>query len=289
MTALYTFLLAVLLSVAGIWLSNRPDVISVQASIPDKFPDAGFSHDDFEVLLTAYVDDEGDVNYSEWYRSPDALEKLHSYLAAVASYSPENAAERFPHSSDALAYWLYAYNAYVIHSILLRWPIDSVTDVKAPFEIVKGFGFFYRQRFVFGGQQYSLYDVENKKIRSNYKDPRIHFVLNCGSGSCPPMRPDLPTGEQLEEFLQQATVDFVCDRDNVRIDHDRQRIIVSAIFKWFRKDFENHVVSRGLSGESAILSYISGVAPQPLKSELDKARAYDLAFNDYDWSVNRAD
>ncbi len=182
---------------------------------------------------------------------------------------------------------MYAYNAYVIKSILDRWPLESVTNVKAPLEIVKGLGFFYQLRFLFGGEAYSLYAVENNIIRARYRDARIHFVLNCASDSCPVLRPELPGGDRLEPFLQQAAVDFVNDKRNVRIDHDSNEVLLSSIFKWFRKDFINDLRRRGLPSDRGLIDYVESVAQAPLKRELAGAVGYNIVFADYDWSINR--
>ena len=216
--------------VVAVLLLNRPRLITIDAAIPENFPADRFSHDFLEQLLQTYVDGAGDVDYARWQQNAPDLQRLESYLAAVSRYSPESTPERFKTKQDELAYWLYAYNAYVVKSILDRWPLASVTSVKAPIEIVKGLGFFYQLRFVFGGKEYSLYAVENDIIRASYRDARIHFVLNCGSESCPVLRPDLPSGSELESYLQQAAVDFVSDRRNVSIDHAKKEISLSAIF-----------------------------------------------------------
>ena len=185
-----------------------------------------------------------------------------------------------------MAYWLYAYNAYVIWSILDRWPLESVTNVKAPVELVKGLGFFYQLRFVFGGKPYSLYAVENDIVRGRYRDARIHFVLNCASESCPVLRPELPAGEALESFLQKSAIDFVTDPKNVSINHERKEIVLSAIFKWFKSDFINDLRRRGLPSERGLVDYVASVSPASLKEQLSGAHDYDIVFIDYDWAVN---
>lgn len=280
--------LAIVISLVIVYFLNRPQLNEIDAALPDDFPDNGFSHDVFEKLLKTYVDSTGQVDYESWHQSDDAVNALNSYLAAVGRYSPENAAERFDGRSETLAYWLYAYNASVIKSILDRWPLESVTDVKAPLEIMKGFGFFYRQRYLFGEVSYSLYAVENEKIRANYKDARIHFVLNCGSESCPVLRPELPTGDELENLLQQAAVDFVNNERNVRLDHDNKQIILSEIFKWFDKDFISDLRKRGVPTEHGIVDYLANVATEPKRSDLLNALDYDIVYDDYDWSINQS-
>ena len=107
--------------------------------------------------------------------------------------------------------------------------------MKAPIEFVKGFGFFYRQRFVFGEKAYSLYAIENDKVRNTYRDARIHFVLNCGSQSCPVLRPELPTGDELEPFLHQAAIDFVGEDRNVHIDHANGQIVAPTSSSGLKK------------------------------------------------------
>ena len=275
------------LLVVAVLLLNRPRLVTIDAAIPENFPADRFSHDVLEQLLQTYVDGAGDVDYERWQQNTPDLQRLESYLAAVSRYSPESTPERFETMQDELAYWLYAYNAYVIKSILDRWPLASVTNVKAPIEIVKGLGFFYQLRFIFGGEEYSLYAVENDIIRASYRDARIHFVLNCGSESCPVLRPELPSGTELESYLQQAAIDFISDRRNVSIDHDKKEIVLSTIFKWFKKDFINDLRRRGLSSDRGLIDYVASVAPEPLNGELAMAANYTIVFSDYDWAVNQ--
>jgi hypothetical protein len=221
--------------------------------------------------------------------SGEDLRQLDSYLAAVSQFSPDATPERFAERSDGLAYWMYAYNAYVIKSILAHWPLESVIEVKAPIEARTGLGFFYQQRFLFGGAAYSLYAVENDKIRATYQDPRIHFVLNCASVSCPVLRPELPIGDELEHLLQSSTIDFVSDPGNVRVDHERQTVVISTIFKWFRNDFVNDLRRRGMPAENGVIDYIASVAPRTLRADLETAINYDIEYAEYDWAINTQD
>jgi len=84
---------------------------------------------------------------------------------------------------------------------------------------------------VIGGFLYSLNDIENGILRSNrqsmgtlyrkpfksgdprlkislaHVDPRIHFALNCGAKSCPPIKTF--SGDQVQDQLQVATSSFL--------------------------------------------------------------------------------
>lgn len=275
---------------AGLLLyCDRPVRVHIVAEPPADFPKDEFSHDVFETLLEQYVDSNGNIDYDTWRQSDAAVAGLDAYLAAASRYSPEKSPQRFPDDNSRLAYWIYSYNAYVIHSVIHNWPIESVTDLKAPFEIVTGMGFFYRMRFSFGGEFYSLLHVENSIIRKRFRDPRIHFVLNCASESCPPMRPALPTGSELEALLNESALDFVSDPQNVFVDHASRQVILSTIFKWFRKDFVNDLRRRGLPSERGLLDYIANIAPESLRDQLDAASGYEVVFRDYDWTLNAGD
>lgn len=265
---------------------NRPRKVEINALVPADFPQQGFSHDALESLLQKYVTSAGRVDYGRWHASGDSTAKLESYLAAVSRFSPDNTPQRFPERNDELAYWMYGYNAYVIKAVLDRWPLSSVTDVKAPIEAIKGMGFFYQLRFSFGGEYMSLLTVENKKIRQRYRDARIHFVLNCASESCPIARPELPTGEELEQLMTRAADEFINDTANVSVDHSLKTVYLSTIFKWYKKDFVNDLRAKGRPTDRGLIDYVATVATGTLAKDLDRARGYSIVFRDYDWRLN---
>jgi hypothetical protein len=285
---IWIVLLLAVLAATFFWL-NRPRKVIIDAAPPADFPQQSFSHDSFEELLQTYVTADGRVDYDRWYQFPASIQRLEAYLAAVGQFSPDSTPERFSNRNDELAYWMYGYNAFVIKSVLDHWPIESVTDVKAPLEAVQGLGFFHQQRFSFGGEYLSLREVENKKIRSRYQDPRIHFFLNCASESCPVARPGLPVGDDLEQLLADAAKDFINDPKNVALDHDAKVIYLSTIFKWYEDDFVNHVRLRGELVGNGLIAYVSRYASDELTRQLARAGDYKVEYRDYDWGLNATD
>jgi hypothetical protein len=273
--------------VGGFFWANRPQLVLIHASPPANFPTDSFSHRVFEELLHTFVDSDGNVDYESWHSSAESIARLESYLAAVSLYSPDNAPDRFRTRTEELAYWIYGYNAYVVNSVLANWPIESVTDLKAPIEAIRGLGFFYRLRYRFGGEDFSLLGVETNKIRKRYQDARIHFVLNCASESCPVMRPELPTGADLEELLAISATEFVSDPQNVSFDHAHQSVILSKIFKWYESDFLNDLRLHGLPSERGLIDYVASVAPDSMHDDLAMVDDYDIEFRDYDWTLNK--
>lgn len=283
--AIWAILIVTAIAVTFFW-ANRPRRVIVDAVLPVGFSELGFSHDSFEALLQIYVSPDGQVDYAQWQESSKSVQQLDSYLAAVSAYSPDNTADRFPTRNDELAYWLYGYNAYVIKAVLDHWPITSVTDVKAPLEVVEGLGFFYQLRFSFGGRFLSLLAVETEKIRKQYKDARIHFVLNCASESCPVIRPELPTGDDLEQLLSQATRDFVNEPSNVSVDHENNVVYLSKIFDWYKSDFIHDLRMSGKPVANGLINYVAQWASDDLADDLAQAGEYKIRFRDYDWDLN---
>jgi len=57
--------------------------------------------------------------------------------------------------------------------------------------------------------------LENDVVRPRFKEPRVHFALNCASAGCPklPAEPFLP--ESLEQQLNRETHRFLHESRNV--------------------------------------------------------------------------
>jgi len=275
------------LAIAGAyaWI-NRPVTVEIDAGIPIEYIKGGFPHARLERLLEKFVDASGHVDYARWNTSRASVAELEGYLAAVAKFSPDSHPERFPADNDALAYWLYAYNACALYSIVTNWPLESVADLKAPIETVPGKGFFQRLRYRFGGAAYSLLHVEQNIICERYKDPRIHFVLNCGTESCPPTPVDLRVGEELETVLTRAAREFVTDPAQVAVDDENGVIALSPLFEMYEKDFVGYLQLHGKPSSRGVVDYVASVADDSLRRKLARADDYEVCYDAFDWSIN---
>jgi len=116
--------------------------------------------------------------------------------------------------------------------------------------------------------------IEHELLRKQFKDPRVHFAINCASMSCPPLQPQPYTGDRINEQLNEATRAFINDVSSNRL--DGEILTVSKIFDWFSEDFGKD-----------ILAFFIRYADDPLKSELTgKQKKIRIVFNRYDWSLN---
>ncbi|MBI2899806.1 MAG: DUF547 domain-containing protein [Planctomycetes bacterium] len=268
--------MAVLL-VAGVaaailWTEPRgkPDYPRIEVK---QYSDAAFVG-----LLRKYVDAHGRVDYASWKSSPEDLAALDAFVILLANVSPENRPELFSTGASKRSYWITAYNALVLRGVLDLWPLKSVRDVRLSLTsyVKPGKGFFYDRRVVVGGRVTSLYEIENDVLRKQIRDPRIHFAINCASGSCPALR----ATDWSDEELDRAAREFVNDPRNVRIEDGR--VLLSKIFEWYKEDF--------LPGNAAgtILDYLVPLAAQPLAAGLKEARdaGYPIRYLEYDWDLN---
>ncbi|MCG8618910.1 MAG: DUF547 domain-containing protein [Desulfobacterales bacterium] len=254
--------------------------------------DTVFSHDKFDAVLSRAVDDRGRVNYRMLKENSNDLD---AYLHLVSAFSPDSHPGLFPNRDHRLAYWINAYNAYTIKAVLVHYPISSVLDVKTPalaFFLTDKAGFFIFQRFMFGGATTNLYFLENNVIRKRFKDPRIHFAVNCASIGCPQLPNRAFNGELLDAQLDAETRKFVVEQRNVRVDHGHKTIWLSSIFKWYKSDFsessltvENEDIASG--DIPPLIAYINHYLPPEAAAVLtDAAVSYPIRFVPYDWELN---
>jgi hypothetical protein len=100
-------------------------------------------------------------------------------------------------------------------------------------------------------------------------DWRIHFALNCGAKSCPPIA--FYNAARLNEQLNVATKNFLLSE--CIYTPSKNIIAVPAFMSWFRRDF------KGKKGILAILK-TNGIVKQNAKPA--------IKFKKYDWSLQVA-
>ncbi len=240
-TALF-FALSILLFAPASWAS---DVVSTNS---------------WNTLLHKYVNHHGRVDYAAWHKNKKDMARLDAYLAKVAKADPAKASTK-----ARLAFYIDAYNATVIDSILTKWPVKSVMKVD---------GFFKKAKHTIAGQTITLDDLENKIIRAKFKEPRVHFVLVCGAKSCPRLRRKALTEKNLDKTLDAAVREFVAHASSV----SGHTVTTSQIFNWFGADFKKNAGS--------VPAFMAKYAKGKTKKALSSGKA-ELKFSHYDWALNK--
>ena len=136
-----------------------------------------------------------------------------------AEYSKWNEQQQF-------AFWLNAYNLFILKIVVENYPIESIRELGPPLV-----GPWFKSVFRILGKERSLREIENKILRKKFKDPRLHFALNCASISCPALR--------AEPYIHYKL--NVQDDSRNRLDQKKKILYLSKIFKWYKKDFTNRI------------------------------------------------
>lgn len=276
-------LIVIVLAATG-WLTVR--VLGLRtvevAAKPLPLPPEGFDYAWWDGALQRWVRD-GGVDYLAVLAEEEALRR---FIATFDAAGPRSTPDRFSTEPERLAYYLNAYNALVLLGVVDNWPIDTVQDVGGWLEPRPGFGFFYGLRFPLDGRLINLYELENEVIRA-FADARIHAAINCASESCPSLAARAFEPPTLDSQLDVVTRAFCSSAPHVVIDEKLEEIQLSAIFEWYRGDFEEH--ARRLGRPATVIDFIAAFARPEVASALEQARSaeFDVVFRPYDWSLNR--
>jgi hypothetical protein len=223
-------------------------------------------------LLTAYYNPAKGFDYKA-LKAKDArtLQALRQQLGRV------NVAALTP--KQQLAHWINVYNVNTVATIVEGYPVDSIRDLST--DPLIRLNVFKKERVPVGNQKLSLDDVEHKKIREAFRDPRIHFAINCAAKSCPPIRTEAFSGEKLDAQLDEQARMFLNGPHGVRFERDGGELTIhlTKIMDWFSDDFEKWTPG----GKAAFIRrYVT-----PDKQRLiDQTREIEFEYDDYDWDLN---
>jgi len=227
-------------------------------------------------LLREYVTN-GSVNYRDLCEE-GGVGRLETYISQLAATDPATIID----DDERLAFWINAYNAYTLKIICDNYPVKSINDLH--------FGGLYvgtvlnktawdKEFVVVGGETYSLNDVEHKIIRPQFEDARAHYALVCAAVSCPPLRSEAYTGEQLDEQLDDQGWIFFAEPNKNYFDRDKKIAYLSKIMDWYKGDFGED--------DEALLLAVASYLPDDLARDIRaNPGAWDIKHTEYDWSLN---
>ncbi len=238
-------------------------------SVSDQKSTMTVDHSVWDQLLQKYVvgDDKNfnSVNYSAFKKSGSADLKKYLSMLQSTDVTKLNKDEQF-------AFWANLYNAVTIDVILQHYPVKSIKDID-----ISGFfanGPWGKKLVKVNGTDLSLDDIEHKILRGIWKDPRVHYAVNCASIGCPNLAKEAFTGSKLQQQLNEGAKAYVNHPRGIAV--SGKRVTASKIYSWFRKDF-------GTSEEN-ILKHIRQYASADLKKKL--AGINDISSYEYDWNLN---
>ena len=218
--------------------------------------------DGLQYSLTKFVTENGKVRYGALKAD---LGPLTRYVEGLKTANVDSISRE-----AKLAHWINAYNALILWSFAKDYPQEK-DRLKNP---LRRASYFYRRKFMVGGRERSLSDIEDNSLRKAFAEPRIHFAIVCASASCPWLATKVYTASDVLSRLEQDAKRFLTAERNVKIDAAKKTVTVSEIFKWFQGDFGG--------SEAAVLAFLGRYIKTARLSE----PGWKLRYFSYDWSIN---
>ena len=110
-------------------------------------------------------------------------------------------------------------------------------------------------------------DLEDAVFRQELQEPRTVFARVNGATSAPRFPKEAFAGDKIDRQLEDRTLAFFKDPENLQYDARRKVLLLNATLLWYEREF---VDLRGFLG-----NYLSGLPP-----------IYHVTFRGYDWKLN---
>ena len=235
---------------------------------------------------TATIDHGGWERFVETYvtASPDGVNRLaYSRVsaadrAALEGYIDGLAALEISRygRDEQFAYWINLYNALTIAVVLDRYPVKSILDIAISPGLF-AIGPWGKKLITVEGEALSLDDIEHRILRPIWRDPRIHYAVNCAAIGCPNLATMAFTGANAEDMLTRAAYDYVNNPRGAELRDGR--LVVSSIYEWYKADFGD--------SDAGVIRHLRQYAEPELASALEGVTR--IADDDYDWALNEAE
>ena len=201
---------------------------------------------------------------------PAEREALAVYLAALAGL-PVTTYRR----AEQRAYWINLYNALTVRVVLDHYPVASIRDIAISPGLFSR-GPWGKKLTRIEGEEVSLDDIEHRILRPFWRDPRLHYALNCAALGCPNLQPRAFTAATAEAMLEDAARAYVNHPRGARIVEERLR--VSSVYIWYKEDFGGD--------DQGVIAHLRRYAAPSLAQAL--AAQTSIAGDSYDWALNDA-
>jgi hypothetical protein len=245
---------------------------------------ATFDHDyqDYAKVLHDYLHATR-VDYTELRRGRTGLDAVVARLA-----EPSADEERRWTRDQRLAFWINAYNVFTLRAIVDHYPIRSAMFTLQPRNSIRQIdGVWTALTWQAAGRTLTLDDIEHRILRPEFKEPRVHFAVNCASVGCPPLGAEPYRPVTLDAQLDEAARRYLAGGRGLTIDGHTLR--VTKILEWYGEDFVARFAPDAAGAPDRVERAIRGVVARfgpPAAADLSRQASTRVRFLDYDWSLN---
>jgi len=232
-------------------------------------------HSAWDALLKSYVKPGSDglnrVDYSAFKAGGHGALKDYIGTLVAVDAATLNRSEHF-------ALLANLYNAKTIDIVLEKYPVKSIKDISLGGGLFAAFtgGPWKAKVLKMKGVELSLDDIEHGILRPTFKDPRVHYAVNCASVGCPNLGTEAFTGDKLDAQLDAAARAYINNPRGARF--GQGGLVVSSIYSWFDEDFGGT--------QKGIIEHLKAYAAPDLAQKLEDTKS--ISDYAYDWSLNDA-
>src|SRR5476649_513948 len=181
----------------------------------------------FDQILDLYVRD-GFV----YYRALKIERaRLDGYINSLANVDIEKASRQ-----TRLAFWLNAYDAFVLQTVIDRYPIQGRAAGYPARSIRQIPGAFEKTPHRAGGRTVTLDQIE-QTVLPEFHDPRVYFAISRGAVGGGRLRSEAFAAATIEEQLAAVASECTSRTQCMQVDRDANKVAASPIFSWREKDF----------------------------------------------------
>jgi hypothetical protein len=192
---------------------------------------------------------------------------------------------------EQIAFWLNAYNALVLKTVVDHYPIAGHSAAYPQKSIRQIPGAFDKTTHHVGGKTMTLDQIE-QTILPSFKDPRVYFALGRGAEGGGRLRSEMFTATKLAAQLEEVEKECASRHQCVQFDRDANKVTASPIFSWREKEFVDGFADKASSQfsnrspiERAVLGFVGPSLLTTEKEALD-ANTFQVAFGQFDWRLN---
>jgi hypothetical protein len=264
-------------------------LLAVTAALPRAQEPAPVSvdplHKPFDEILDIYVRD-GLVYY---YALRQERAKFDRYVQALGDVSADTVAKWPP--ARQLAYWINAYNAFVLRTVIDAYPIRGKAKEYPANSIRQIPGAFEKRTFRAGGRQLTL-DALERDVIGGFNDARALLALSRGAVGGSRLKSEAFTADRLDQQLTTMTSELVTRRVLVQVDPGSNQLSVNPMFSWREALFSRSLADQAPAIyatrsplERAVLALIDPLIV-PNEAEFLRKNEFRMVFHDFDWRLN---
>jgi len=236
----------------------------------------------FDQLLDLYVRN-GDVYYRALKSDRGKLDGFVNLISTVAI-------DKRPRE-EQIAFWLNAYNALVLRTVIDHYPIAGRSSEYPAKSIRQIPGAFERTPHRVAGRSLTLDQIE-KEVLPEFHDPRMYFALGRGAIGSGRLRSEAFVPARVEEQLADVASECVTRAQCAQLDREAGKMTVSSIFSWHEKEFADAYADKApaaVANRSPIeRAAVAFVFPKLLTAErqMVEKNSFAMAYKPFDWTLN---